>query len=292
MAAAAWRTGRVRWFSRGKTGPVDFDQVADELYGLAPSGFTATRDARAKEARAAGDRALGARIAALRRPTVSAWLANRLVRERRTQTQALIDLGSDLRDAQAELSGDELRRLSRRKSEVVAGLVRDAEVIARSDGQPVSAAILEELTGTLEATLADPESSDALRSARLTAALHYSGLGFDAATAVETRTGADRGTTSRAAQRGASAPVPVGERRAAEHALERAGRDVARATSSLEEAERVLHDIRQRIRGTEGALKGLRAREAVASAQVSEARRDRAAAQGVERKLQRTAERL
>jgi hypothetical protein len=59
---------------------VDLESTLDELYALRPQEFTAARDARAAEARRAGDRELADRIRALRRPTLSAWAGNLLVR--------------------------------------------------------------------------------------------------------------------------------------------------------------------------------------------------------------------
>ncbi|WP_432171865.1 hypothetical protein [Streptomyces sp. 1222.5] len=55
---------------------MDLDAVADELYALAPSVFTAARDESAQAARAAGDRKLAEEIRRLRRPTLSAWASN------------------------------------------------------------------------------------------------------------------------------------------------------------------------------------------------------------------------
>jgi hypothetical protein len=57
---------------------VDADELADELYALPPEQFTAAPNTRAKEAKAAGEKETAARIAALRKPTVLAWLANPL----------------------------------------------------------------------------------------------------------------------------------------------------------------------------------------------------------------------
>ncbi len=242
--------------------------MADALYGLVPKEFTAARDARAKEARAAGERALAGRIAALRRPTVSAWLVNTLVRARPADVEALVALGAGLREAQAELSGADLRRLSGRRSEAVGELTREAEQLARSEGQPASAAALEEVTGTFEAALAGPEASAALREGRLTVALRYSGLGFGTAASPEAT-----GTTS--------------GRRAAADALSRARRDEARASASLQEAEQARRDLRERIRDAETELKDLREREAAAVRRVTEARREHSAAQALERTLQR-----
>jgi len=91
---------------------VDADEVADELYALPPGQFTATRNARAREAKAAGDRETATRIATLRKPTVLAWLVNLLVRELPDEIGGFLDLGDALREATATLSGPELRQLS------------------------------------------------------------------------------------------------------------------------------------------------------------------------------------
>ena len=59
---------------------MDVDAVAVELYGLDPDQFTAARNERAQEARAAGANAASTRIKTLRKPTLAAWLTNLLVR--------------------------------------------------------------------------------------------------------------------------------------------------------------------------------------------------------------------
>ncbi|MGA3220105.1 MAG: hypothetical protein ABSE77_13685 [Acidimicrobiales bacterium] len=87
--------------------------VADELYGLAPADFIAGRDARAAEARHSGDRELADAVKKLRRPSGGAWLANLLVRQRHEQVLDFLDLGAALRDAQARLAHDDLRKLSK-----------------------------------------------------------------------------------------------------------------------------------------------------------------------------------
>ncbi|MST31346.1 hypothetical protein GHK86_01190, partial [Acidimicrobiaceae bacterium USS-CC1] len=73
---------------------MDLAAVADELYGVDPSAFTTTRDARAREARAAGDRELAEAIKALRRPSLAAWALDLLARERREEVDRLLDLGA------------------------------------------------------------------------------------------------------------------------------------------------------------------------------------------------------
>ncbi len=152
-------------------------EAADGLYALPPGGFREARDELAGQARTAGDRDLAKAIGRLRRPTVSAWLVNQLVREAGDQLNELLELGADLRDAQSALAGDRLRELSGRRRELVAALTQQARLLAQRAQQPVSEQAERELAGTLEAALADPAAEEAVRSGRLTSALSYAGLG-------------------------------------------------------------------------------------------------------------------
>src|SRR4051812_4233450 len=144
----------------------DFDPTADALYALSPRDFTAARDERAAELRKAGDRDGAAAIKALRKPTVTAWLANQLVRRHRDEVEPLLELGAALREATATLSGPELRQLSRQRNEVVAALVRQARRVAADAGQPVSEEASRGLSDTLNAALADADAGEALLAGR------------------------------------------------------------------------------------------------------------------------------
>ncbi|MBF6557322.1 MAG: hypothetical protein IVW52_14375 [Acidimicrobiales bacterium] len=156
---------------------MDLDTVAAELYGLPPEDFTAARNARAAEARRGGDVELAGAIKSLRRPTITAWLANLLVRERQSDLNELLGLGDQMRRAQAALAGNELRQLSQQRHQLVAALREGATQLAGDLGKPVSDAIAQELRMTLEAALVDPDAAEALRSGRLTAAMQYTGFG-------------------------------------------------------------------------------------------------------------------
>ena len=90
----------------------ELDDVADELYGGPPSVFIEHRDAAAKAARADGDRELAKQITELRKPTVSAWLMNLLVRDDPGFADQVVALGEGLRDAERSLDGPALRELS------------------------------------------------------------------------------------------------------------------------------------------------------------------------------------
>ena len=141
-----------------------------------------TRDARASEAKRAGDRELASAIGKLRRPNVGAWLANVLVRERGDQVQSMLDLGAAIRQAQAQSAKDELRKLQRERRRAIAALLDDAADLARDRGESISSAVARDLEATLEAALLDPEAATALKAGFLTTGLRYAGLGWSGAT--------------------------------------------------------------------------------------------------------------
>ncbi len=180
-------------------------QVADALYGLDPAEFRAARDERASQARAAGDRELGDAISKLRRPTVSAWLVNRLARQTPDEVGRLLELGESLREAQQTLAGDRLRELSAQRRQLIRELTQEAKRLAAQARRQVSDQAEREVEATLEAALADPAAAAAVQSGRLTTGLAYAGMGgIDMAGAV-----AVPDVPGRARQRAAEAP-PVG----------------------------------------------------------------------------------
>ncbi|WP_158879848.1 hypothetical protein [Streptomyces sp. NRRL F-4428] len=139
---------------------VDVDAVAAELYGLRPEEFTAARDAHAATARKAGQRADAKRIAALRKPTLAVWAANRLARADADQAQHLLELGRGLREAHRTLSGEDLRKLSHQQHVVVAAMAGEARRLAGEAGQDLSAGAQREVEQILRSVLADPEAAD------------------------------------------------------------------------------------------------------------------------------------
>jgi hypothetical protein len=152
-------------------------EVADELYGLPPTEFTAARDELARAARAEGRREDAAAIKKLARPTTSAWLVNQLSREAPEALGRLFEVADALQEAQRRLAGDRLRELSAQRRQVVTELLPVAAAVADRTGQPASPAVLDEVRATLEAALADSAARDTLRSGRLIRALAYAGLG-------------------------------------------------------------------------------------------------------------------
>ena len=209
--------------------------AADELYGLGPKEFVAARDARAKALRAGGDQVASREVAALRRPTVAAWLANQLVREHADEIEPLLELGAGLREAATALSGPQLKELSQQRGRLVQALVRQARKDAHAVGQPVSEDAARGLEQTLLAALADERAGELLREGRLSEVLRHDAFRSDPGGPVARRKPAARRTS-----RSASTPEERerAERRAAlEAELADAWREARAAADARADAE-------------------------------------------------------
>lgn len=147
------------------------DQVADELYGLAPADFTEARDALVKRLRADKERELANEVKALRKPTLAAWALNQLVRHRKKDVDKLLAAGTELRKAQEKLvaGGDRsgFQRAGAKERELVAQLARDASAIAAEAGAGSSQGLEEKLAATLHAAAIDEETAEELAAGRV-----------------------------------------------------------------------------------------------------------------------------
>lgn len=159
---------------------MNLETVADELYALKPEDFTAARDARAAEARKAGDRTIAGEISKLRRPSLSAWASNLLVREQPEETDALLRLGEGLRQAHRDLDRAQLRELSRQQHALINALSRQARQLASQAGHPVGEGVQREVETMLHAVLADPDAARQWAGGRLVKAFDRA-VGFPAA---------------------------------------------------------------------------------------------------------------
>ena len=155
---------------------VDLSSVAQELYSLTPDKFTASRNERAKGAKAEGETELATSILSLPKPSTAAWAVNLIVRERGGDIDQLLALGNLLREAQSDLDSDALKDLSRQRRKLVAALGQEAAALAASAGHGLSASTREDVEQTLQAAMADPRAAAAVRSGRLTRALGSVGI--------------------------------------------------------------------------------------------------------------------
>jgi len=150
------------------------DAVA-ALYSADPDQFVERRGDLAAAARGAGQAPVARQIAALRKPTRSAWVVNQLARAEPGFTSELTSLGEELRAAQESLDGAAIRELSQRRHRLIETLTRRAfEVV----GQPQPpAALRDEVTATLGAALADPEVAGQVASGTLARPARSEGFG-------------------------------------------------------------------------------------------------------------------
>lgn len=155
----------------------DLVAAAQQLYSLTPDKFTAARNARAKEASAAGHKDLAAGIRSLPKPSAAAWTVNMLARDRPDEIDGVLALGARLRKAQSDLNNKALRNLSQQRRELVAALGTQAVTLARHLGQGISPATVDNVEQTLQAAMVDPRAAAALRTGRLTRALES--IGFE-----------------------------------------------------------------------------------------------------------------
>jgi len=144
----------------------DLASIAGELYGLDLDAFTAQRNARAAALRSE-DRELADAVAALPKPSASAWLVDQLVRAEPDIVSAALALGPDLRAAQATFDRDALRELGRERREALSAALDAARRVAADRGRPVSSTIADDVEQTLLAATADEDAAAAVRSGRL-----------------------------------------------------------------------------------------------------------------------------
>lgn len=142
------------------------DEDLDTRYWVPPQQFTAERARLAAAASARGDDAAAQRISAARKPTAAAWIVNRLALRHKDAQQRLAYLGERLRAAHAALDGARIRELSAEQHRLIDEL---------TDTALRAADVREDLTGTLQAAVADPQVR--ARLGRLTRPERWSGFG-------------------------------------------------------------------------------------------------------------------
>jgi hypothetical protein len=241
---------------------MDLDEQIDGLYGTPLDEFVQARDELAKRLTRDGDREAGARVKALRKPTVGAWALNQAVRRRRAETDALLATGKRLRAAHESLlsGGDSaaLRETMEEERSLTSALADCAEAIASETGKS-GPALRDRVRATLHAAAVQEEAREELAAGRFVREREAVGLGpFDnelagtaeAAPAERSRSapkGGRRGTktpgTAGRAERGAKRAAAAERAPAADRAplpdprLAEAERSLAEAREALTSAE-------------------------------------------------------
>jgi hypothetical protein len=245
-------------------------EVADRLYAEPQSGFTAARDAAAKAASSGddADKELGARIKALRKPSVAAWAVNVLVRREAEQIDQVLELGDSLRAAAESMSGDDLRTLTRQRRQLVNALVTTARDLAREQDVRLTSAVMDQVEGILNAAMLDPVAARVVRSGLVITAFTSTGvseLDVDAVCAVPEALGPEVGHRASATDRPAPSLHLVPEddrvrREAAQDQVDEAGRAVEEARAELGQVEESVRTLRARRLQLQGEIDELRRR--------------------------------
>jgi hypothetical protein len=151
-------------------------QAVDELYSAEPDSFLERRSALSAAAKRSGDPAGAKQIAALRKPTRSAFAVNLLARTDPDAVAELLDLGSQLRDAERSVDAKQIRELTTRRRRLIDELTKRAFDIL--DERAPSSAIRDEVVSTLTAALADSDVADQVADGTLVKPARWEGFGF------------------------------------------------------------------------------------------------------------------
>ncbi|MFP5253922.1 MAG: hypothetical protein ACLGH4_09015 [Actinomycetes bacterium] len=259
------------------------EAIAEELYGLVPAEFTAARNEAAKQAKGEGDKALGERIASLKKPSTAAWVVNLLVREDADEIGQMLDVGEALQRAQADLDGDALRELNRQRRKLITVMAQRGRSLARDCGVKVSGAVTEQVEQTLHAAMVDGDAAAAVRTGMLVEplapegfggmkvanAMAHTALGRDSSAAGATsRTTPRRGASRRTGLRAVPEEDPeerrreqrAREREEARAALTAAEANLAEAKSELGERETRMNDLQAACLQVNGEIDELKRR--------------------------------
>jgi hypothetical protein len=255
------------------------DLLADataELYQADPEAFMPRRAELVAQAREAGEATAAKQIGALRKPTRSAWVVNRLVRNDPEVRDRLAELAAELRDTGASMDGGRIRELTAARARLVDELTRQA-----FDDLPAPpAAVREEVTATLDAALADPEVAASLGT--LVRAAHWAGFGL--AVPISGDPSAPPAPAAKTKKPAAAESSAERERRHREKIIsaERAVAEADRAADAANAAEQQLQD----------AVRRLEAELAQARQRLAEARRQAYRAESQQRRADETLSRL
>lgn len=255
--------------------------IAEELYALTPADFTGTRNEWAKQTKADGDPELAKRVTALRKPSMSAWVVNMLMRHQGDQMTQVLDLGASLRQAQADLDGDALRELARQRRQLTKAVTQQGRQLARDLGHKLTESVADQVQGTLHAAMVDEGAAAAVRSGLLVSAIESTGVG--ATDVVETvaipeaigLTARPRATPRKApaAKRTELSVVPEPEENEQEKEAVRRAEERAAAQAAVGTATANADEARRRLRKAEKRVKKVEARTLQAADELEQTKR-------------------
>jgi len=220
----------------------DLEHELDALYALPLDEFTKARNDLSARLRKAHQADAAVEVKALKKPTLVAWSANLLARERHELVAELVDAGARLRDVQQRALAGKAAQ-----ADVAAAATREREAVrtlvaaARDTlGERANAQVLDRLSQTLRSAAVDPARVPELLAGRLTEELRA--VGFGPLEAVTPRRRQQSPAASRAARE------RVKELRAEAMRLAREASEAERATREADREAARLHAEADRLR--------------------------------------------
>ena len=147
-----------------------------DLYGLPPEEFISARRELEQELKRAGKKDAAAEVAALRKPTKSAWAVNQVARRRPQETKALVKAGDELRKAQRAAVGGRGPEALRDAQRAHREHLDELSTFARHEFD-LAPPVAQRVAQTLRAASADKEASKSLLSGTLTDDVEQAGFG-------------------------------------------------------------------------------------------------------------------
>ena len=265
-------------------------EIADRLYAEPLSDFTPSRDAAAKAAASGeqADKELAARVKALKKPSISAWALNLLVRREAEQIDQVLALGESLRAAAESMSGEDLRALTRQRRQLTNALAGATRDLAREQDVRLTTAVVDQVEGMLTAAMLDPTAAQVVRSGLVVAGFTSTGVSevdVDAVCAVPEALGESHRASTTEREPPSLHLVPEDDRvrkEAAQDKVDEAARAVEEARAELEEVETSVKTLHARRLQLQGEIDELRRRLATLEDDVDAVDEDLEEAEGAQ----------
>jgi hypothetical protein len=266
---------------------VDLDARLDDVFASDPKQFTASRDALARDLKAAGRADDADAVKTLRKPTVAVAAVNRAAREQPDLVAELVEVGEELAALQSGggADRDELRELTRRRRTMLQQLTDHAAATTERPDNARSS-----IAATLDTASLDEQLRDDLRRGRLT---------HELSPAARFVLGGDDTPSPRAAPRRSSRPARAAPPPRDELAARRAKAELVAARERAEEAEESVQEhsaaaaeATERLGAAHRHIADLEAALADARAELTDLKRSEREAQRAERRARTEQERI
>lgn len=227
----------------------DIAELTSEIYKAPLAEFTDRRNELAKRLKTGGDDEAAERVRVLRKPKLSAWAVNQLVRRKKSEVQELVSTTDEVASAKDAAT---MREAATRRHSIVGSLADVASSILKDAGHAATATTVQEIVQTLQAT-ADPEARGLILRGDLSEPLTVPGFGLtgDLSTQEPIEHEAhDPGEEKRREEIGKLERAL----RKARKAVEEAGRAAERARTRADAAETEATEAALEVERLEGAL--------------------------------------